>query len=262
MLGKILKYDLKSMARSLLPLYAALIIMAAMLRLLDLLADKITLVGIIYSFMMVLFVVLMIGALFYTFFIAIKRYYKNLFSDEGYLTHTLPVSNNSLLISKIISSFIYLIITSAAMLLALVIAIDTSKVFEVFNQGIDMMATAMAVSNSTIIIFALLFIAIGYMSYIMMVFAGISLGQSHNSNKLVFSVVWSIGLYYASQIISVIFLGIMALSNPGFIDALNQDIPTPDIMKQIIMFSFVSSLSLMVIYYIISHNRLKHLSLQ
>ena len=148
------------------------------------------------------------------------------------------------------------------MLLALVIAIDTSKVFEVFNQGIDMMATAMAVSNSTIIIFALLFIAIGYMSYIMMVFAGISLGQSHNSNKLVFSVVWSIGLYYASQIISVIFLGIMALSNPGFIDALNQDMPTPDIMKQIIMFSFVSSLSLMVIYYIISHNRLKHLSLQ
>mgnify|MGYP003224362984 FL=1 len=54
----------------------------------------------------------------------------------------------------------------------------------------------------------------------------------------------------------------MALSNPGFIDALNQDMPTPDIMKQIIMFSFVSSLSLMVIYYIISHNRLKHLSLQ
>ncbi len=263
MLKKVLKYDLQSMGKSLFPLYAALIIMAIILRLLNLVADKLVLIEIIYGFMLLLFVLLMVGALFYTFFIAIKRYYKNLFSNEGYLTHTLPVSASSLLVSKTISAFVYLIATSIVMILALMIAIDTSQIFEILKQGIEIMALSMKVSNSTIIIFSILFIILGYMSYVLMVYAGISLGQIHNNNKLVFSVVWSIVLYYISQIISIVMLGVMVvLINPELIDMINQNSPAPDEMNQIIIFSFITSLILIGIYYIISHNRLKHLNLQ
>ncbi|MCQ2550714.1 MAG: hypothetical protein MJ146_00775 [Clostridia bacterium] len=40
------------------------------------------------------------------------RYYKNMFTDEGYLTFTLPVTENQVLLSKSISGFVWYVITA------------------------------------------------------------------------------------------------------------------------------------------------------
>ena len=113
MLGKVLKYDLKSMGKSLFPLYAGLLGLALVLKFIGFIADNVSAFSFIYSIMFIFFIVLVIGGLFYTFFVSIMRYYKNLYSDEGYLTHTLPVSAGSLLFSKVLSSLIYIILSAA-----------------------------------------------------------------------------------------------------------------------------------------------------
>ena len=56
------------------------------------------------------------------------RYYKNFFTDEGYLTFTLPVKRIDLLNSKILSAFITNAATSA------VIALDVAIIFSI---GVD-----------------------------------------------------------------------------------------------------------------------------
>ena len=48
----------------------------------------------------------------------VVRYYKNFFTDEGYLTFTLPVSRTSLLNSKILMALIWLAATAAVCLLS------------------------------------------------------------------------------------------------------------------------------------------------
>lgn len=49
------------------------------------------------------------------------RYYKSMFTDEGYLTHTLPVSARELLLNKVITMSAWNLITIAGVLVSLVI---------------------------------------------------------------------------------------------------------------------------------------------
>lgn len=49
------------------------------------------------------------------------RYYKSMFTDEGYLTHTLPVSARELLLNKVITMGAWNLITIGAILAALIV---------------------------------------------------------------------------------------------------------------------------------------------
>lgn len=49
------------------------------------------------------------------------RYYKSMFTDEGYLTHTLPVSARELLLNKVITMSAWNLITIAGVLVSLVV---------------------------------------------------------------------------------------------------------------------------------------------
>ena len=51
------------------------------------------------------------------------RYYKNFFTDEGYLTFTLPVSRNKLLLSKTVNAFIWTALTTVLMMICTAIFI-------------------------------------------------------------------------------------------------------------------------------------------
>lgn len=64
--------------------------------------------------MIITFYVAIIGvSLGITIYFAV-RYYKNMFTDEGYLTNTLPVSSHQLLLSKVITMFSWDIISILA----------------------------------------------------------------------------------------------------------------------------------------------------
>jgi len=49
------------------------------------------------------------------------RFYKHFFTDEGYLTFTLPVKKSQLLNSKILMSFIFMFLTSLVLMLSILI---------------------------------------------------------------------------------------------------------------------------------------------
>lgn len=262
MLGKLLKYDLKSMGKSLLPLYIGLIGMAVILRLLSLGAEQLAVLDIIYNFMMIFFILLEIGAIFYTFFVAIKRYYKNLYSDEEYLTHTLPVTKGNILVSKVITPLLYFILTIIIMLLSIMICFDTKELWNIIVFGVEGLATGFGVSEITICIWSSLFAIISYLSYILLVYAGIGMGQSHSNNKILFSVIYTIALYYITQIIAVVALGLLFLISPDIMAAINQNQPSPEIIVQILMYSLGLCVVVTIGYYLVAYNRLKHLNLE
>ena len=71
--------------------------------------------------MIITFYVAIIGvSLGITIYFAV-RYYKNMFTDEGYLTNTLPVSSHQLLLSKVITMFSWNIISILAVAASVVI---------------------------------------------------------------------------------------------------------------------------------------------
>ena len=110
MLGKLIKYDLKASAKVFLLLHAVYLAVCMASRLffmdrLDFSSDPDLLIAQIVIFSTAILFLLMVANtgtwLIFTF-----RFYRNLFSREGYLTWTLPASGIQHLWSKIISGFI------------------------------------------------------------------------------------------------------------------------------------------------------------
>lgn len=112
MLGKLTKFEFKATARIFIPLYlavcGALLFSKGFEFIYSLFWDYTfseafeAVWDFVYGFMFAVYVVSIILAIFLTLFIVLQRFYKNLFGDEGYLMHTLPVSAKSHILSKLI----------------------------------------------------------------------------------------------------------------------------------------------------------------
>lgn len=97
MLRKLIKYDLKIFQKIMIPLWGVMIILGLIRGIQDQLdhASFIKEIVLIFCF---IFIVNLI--------IIIQRFYKSMYGQEGYLTHTLPITANKLILSKVISATI------------------------------------------------------------------------------------------------------------------------------------------------------------
>ena len=107
MLGKLIKYDLKSLNRFLVMIHA-LLLTALLIRyfLTGQINSSTPQNSLLLALSITLYVLILIAVSFATAIIITIRFYKNLFSDEGYLTHTLPVTRGQHLLSKTIAGSI------------------------------------------------------------------------------------------------------------------------------------------------------------
>ena len=129
MLGKIIKYDMKAMNRFLIIIHAFLLIYAFFIRILitgSLTANNVHNLGNTYFLILGLTVsfgiILLTCVAFATSIIIAVHFYKSTYSDEGYLTHTLPVKKGTLLIAKVIAGTIWCIIDIIGLFAAIYIA--------------------------------------------------------------------------------------------------------------------------------------------
>ncbi len=118
MLGKLLKYDFKANARTMLifsiialSVSGACVGLKALLRLpvmdkTDFWGIRMVLGMLIAAcwFAVFAYVVIMLVMI-------IRRYYKNLFLEEGYLTFTLPTTNGKIVTSKFLSAYVIMLVT-------------------------------------------------------------------------------------------------------------------------------------------------------
>lgn len=118
MLGKLLKYDFKSVWRvwwivavsvfgvSFVGAFALRFMLSEVMN--TELSDVFALVGVASILILVLCVFAIVASVLLTEILVYLRYYKHFFTDEGYLTFTLPVSRKDLLLSKTINAIIWM----------------------------------------------------------------------------------------------------------------------------------------------------------
>lgn len=147
----------------------------------------------------------------------VLRFYSSLLGDEGYLTHTLPVSTNQLLLSRLIVHFIWNLISILAILfscflvlMTLVVSVadarEISEVLKVFREPklIDMIVeSAICMFFSTA-------------SGIMMLYASMALGQLFHKARKAGAVAAYIGLSMVFQLITIIPIGIVFANSDFF----------------------------------------------
>lgn len=255
MLGKLLKYDMKSMSKSLLPLYLITLGMAIICRLVLLLSNQISIFKGVSALVVFFFCILLIGVFLYTFVLGIKRFYNNLMKDEGYLTHTLPVPKYLHLNSKIIASLIFLVFSTIIVILAFCISFYYFGMFDALMRMLTEFSNAMSISLPAILCYVIITLLLGYLSNLLLVYVSLALGHLQNKNRLVFAVVYGIVVYTISQIVSLIALTPCLIVDPGLL-ATNAT-PAKDILMPLLGISLGVSILLIIAYYLITLKILK-----
>lgn len=198
MLGKLIKYDLKSTSPILIIIHAFLLIASLMIRFFltgHLLAENVDLndpqYGVTLTLAVILYVLLITGVSFGAYFVIIIRFYKNLYSDQGYLTHTLPVTGGQLLLSKTISGSIWGLIDTLLIGLSVYIVTTTPYVTQIFHENISEIRTALgftgayaSVSFGTVFAIMILFSLLSVIANIIMYYASVSIGHLFPGHKI------------------------------------------------------------------------------
>ena len=257
MLGKLLKYDLKSLFKAIIPLYLFVVLSAVFTIIAYKLGWNFTIFQILKFTFSTLFVISILVVLIFSFFIGVRRFYQNMLKDEGYLTNTLPIKKSSLIFSKLLASIIVMICSTIICLLAIILielrSFDISQLNSEVVPGINGYGLA-----ALIIIVAIT----QMMAYLSSFYNALSLGHKHSNNKMIFSIIYGIVIYVAIQVISSIGLIIfLNLANYGSLVTMefstsNSNIST--LMLQMFGFAVIANIIYTTINFIMTKITLKN----
>lgn len=251
MLKKLVKYDMKSMNKMMLPAYILLPVLALITKAMVALSKDFVFLKQITSLIVVAFVLCTIGIFFYVFLASIIRFYKNLIKEEGYLTNTLPVRKSSLLWAKLLSSNIHFILTTLVAILSVLLVLNDyswmGELWKLWSSAIE--ASGFSATGMTIYIISLLILS--NVSNILLYYLAICLGQTRNDKKVLYSVAFGFIVYTVVQILGTVSMFLLGFIKPEIMNMSNHTAPGKDLMYLLFGYSTVFSLILIVGYFLL-----------
>ncbi len=141
MLKKLMKYEFLATYRYYAPIFAGILVMAGLNRLLMTISANSSETSVGSGLTYLIYILLILSLPIVTLVISIWRYSKNLLEDEGYLMFTLPVTTNQLFFSKYFTTLIwevasFVIAVGSAFLIGFFQIPSLSNLFGVYLQPI------------------------------------------------------------------------------------------------------------------------------
>jgi len=209
MFGKLLKHELYSCGRILVPLWAALLFLSGMVFGMSALVEQtdIKVISVFHIIICVLFGLGCFAVFIMAIVVMIKRFYSSVLSDCGYLTNTLPVNAHEIVCSRLITAVFAFILTYAVILLSVYIALSYSGILKIaadeigflLKEGIldEPLAIFRSVSPLLITTAALTLLAGCLRCY-----AAMAIGHSFSNSKKLLSVAFFFVLGMAESLVS------------------------------------------------------------
>ena len=209
MLGKLLKYEIKATSRVFLPLYFVLIVFSAINCLMSLNPDYFSTAQFIT---LTLYILILVGMFVASFIVMIQRFYKNLLSEEGYLMFTLPAESWKHIVSKLIITIMWIVLSCIMSLLSILIIASQGIDLPEFLADIRMIWDTAYSYFGTSLYHFIIQMVIGFIvmitSGILLIYVSIAIGHLSNNHKKLLSIGAFIGIYIVGQIIAaILFIG-------------------------------------------------------
>lgn len=226
MLGKLMKYEIKSTARLFLPLYVVLLIFAVLNKFINPFEAMETTVSfsihsIFQALSITVYFTLIVAIFVMTLFITIQRFYKNLLGDDGYLMFTLPVKTWQNVTSKLLTAIMWYILSAVAVISSIIVMVGPKDFFEFLPNITE--AFRRGFGNAGFIILPL-FVLVQLIHGTLMIYDAMALGHLFRKQKLLASFGMYIALYFITQIILVIV--ILSLGGSSFTSLIHSSEPT------------------------------------
>lgn len=190
MLGKLLKYEWSATYRLLLIIHGVMLLLSLLGRLLFTMFVSADIPFSLFAGgAYVLFYIFgIIAVSISTTIYMLTRFYRNLFTDEGYLMHTLPVSPGQLIWSKFIIFYVWCFVDIAVLAGCLVLFLLTPHSATVFTEAFSKLSEALLIefggSGTKCILYISLLIPLSTGVQIIMMYFSITLGSLMAKHKV------------------------------------------------------------------------------
>ena len=141
-LGKLIKYDFMDASKMMIPFYIGLGAMGAVIRIFwfvllnDKIDESVKVTTVAFQIMLyVVYGIAIAGMIIMTYYMAVIRYHRSIYGNEGYLTNTLPVETYELILAKLLTFFSWFVINGIIIFttLWLIIPLEVGFKANIFN---------------------------------------------------------------------------------------------------------------------------------
>ena len=220
MLTKLLKHEFAATARFMWIIYAAMAGLSIFANLSLHIMDRPKVPGVINA-LMILTVVLWVFSLIFawvaTLVLMLKRFHKNLLTDEGYLMFTLPTDIHSLVIAKLLTAAVWQLATMAMIAICVFLAVlstaalqESVEIIRGIMQEINMYY---AVNGAIILMEFLLAMFLGVGLSCLQFYSAMSIGHGFSNHKVLWSVVFYFVQSTVLQILGTVFMACVSFSS-------------------------------------------------
>lgn len=215
---------------------------------------------------LMLYVFMLIGTTYGMIIYLGVHFYKTMYTDEGYLTHTLPVTKHKLLVSKILVSGIwYLIVTIGVMVSVFVLMaslvgamVPDDSWTEVWNAVRDnwddflyMMKTELGFDLVRWTIVLIIATLIGPFCAVIILFGAISIGQLFTKHRVLMAIVSYVGITVLSMIISSVVQSVTSMN--ALTEMVNESVALNSYVNATTLSGIIQNVVMAVILYIVSY---------
>lgn len=186
------------------------------------------------------------------------RFVRNVYKDESYLTHTLPVEKKTIYASKVISAIICVFTTVVVSVACLFICYYSDANMQTLKSMLELAAGTYntTVLNLLLLISFVLFLEI--MFIVLIGYVGIIIGHKSNQNKMLKTLITSFALYLVTQALTLGVIYILGLFNSNIMNLINTtEIVNVDAIKYVMYAGIGIYVVYILFYYILGKKQLE-----
>lgn len=237
MLIKLLKYDLKYMTKNMMIFYVLSLFFAITTRILYA-VNETTFLNILAKISLSCLIAMLVNIIFNTTIRSWVRFKDSLYKDEGYLTHTLPVTKEQIYGARFLEMIIFTLVGFAVIALSLFISFYTNERIEFLKTLLDSFANGLQMSSLTFVSVILAIFFLEIVNATQAGFFGIITGFKQNDNKILCSFVFGFVFYMISQGIFSVMIFLVGLLNEDILNIFTSNAAiSGDVLKLLIVLS-------------------------
>ena len=213
MLGKLMKYDCRSMFRSFAPLWLALLALSVVNHFTVDLPNG----GIGAALAMLAYVGVVIAVIVVTIVLVVLRFYHGLLRDEGYLMFTLPVRPWQLVMAKLLTALVVTVLSIAVSVLSLFIIVGDLHGLQNFIKAVFRAIPQISGTLYLQMFLLVVLVIAAILASITHIYASLAIGHLFHTHRIG----WAVGAYIVTDILFTFLLTLtMQAGDRTFLPAL------------------------------------------
>lgn len=255
MLTKLLKYDLKWILKVTTLYYLLALFFASLGRLFGL-SDALFFT-VISNICNGITIALMISGLITGVLRSGARFSRNFYKDESYLTHTLPVKKETLLLSKFMAGIITIFLSIISIIICLFIMYYSPNLMDSIKMYINLITQTINISVWGVLANTFLSVFLELVLFLILIYLGFVIGNRNNGNKNLVSIILVFAFYMITQVVMLIFMLIYGLIDSSVLDMFISNNVNMTFINPLLIYCNVVYLGEIIVCYLICNKSFK-----